>query len=145
MKTRKTSTRPSLERWWHSIWLPLCSFTYIAICIFDFMVMPVYTAFHNTHVEDRIIAELKSNPTGQDSFITDYEKNTTIKQWNPLTLLGGGLFHLSFGMLLTGGAITRGFAKKSEVEGYYNTMAAQASNGGPDPDKDTPPQKLPKL
>ena len=29
------------------------------------------------------------------------------------------MFHLAFGALLTGGAVTRGFAKKSEIESYY--------------------------
>jgi hypothetical protein len=113
---------PSVEQWYHRIWLPLCSFTYITICIFDFVIMPVQTAVHNSIVENRIITEIKANPTAQGSFADAYEKTSILKQWTPITLQGGGLFHLSFGALLAAGATTRGLAKKSEMEGYYQSI-----------------------
>lgn len=125
--TAKKVRQPSVEMWYHRIWLPLCSFTYIAICLFDFVLMPIQTAVHNAIVEERIITALKTTPGSEATFATDYEKSTsTTKQWTPLTLQGGGLFHLSFGALLAAGAATRGLQKKSEVEGYYNSL-----NGAP--------------
>ena len=71
---------------------------YLIICIYDFVVVPVWfglnrpdlSAFitHLNTVEDPLIQlELMKKLTGQH---------------HPFTLLGGGLFHLAFGALLTG-------------------------------------------
>jgi hypothetical protein len=120
--------------WYHRIWLPLCSFTYIAICIFDFILMPIQTAVHNAIVEERIITALKAAPGSEATFASDYEKSTsTTKQWTPLTLQGGGLFHLAFGALLTAGATTRGLAKREEVKGYYGTINGAQVDPPPPP------------
>lgn len=91
---------------------------YLLICLFDFIIMPIYTATMNSKLENVIISKLETKDfaTYANEVIKSVSAN---KQWNPLTLLGGGMFHLAFGSLLTGGAVTRGFAKKSEVEGYY--------------------------
>ena len=134
----KTTRQPSIEMWYHRIWLPLCSFTYVGICIFDFVIMPISTGVHNFIIENRIITELRENPTGQTSFADAYEKSTQLKQWVPLTLGGGGLFHLSFGALLAAGATTRGLAKKSEIEGYYGSLNGSPTDplsGNPSPIK----------
>jgi hypothetical protein len=37
------------------------------------------------------------------------------RTWTPLTLQGGGLFHLSFGAILTGAAYTRGLEKIEKI------------------------------
>ncbi len=80
--------------------------------------MPVYTAAHNAKIEAVVFSKVES----KDAIVfadTLAKSNQAQRQWNPLTLLGAGMFHLAFGALLTGGAVTRGFAKKSEIEGYY--------------------------
>lgn len=134
-------THPTPEYWYHRIWLPLCSFTYIGICVFDFVLMPIATSVHNSIIENRIVTELKANPAGQQSFVDDYEKGLqSNRQWVPLTLGGGGLFHIAFGALLTGGAVTRGMAKKSEVEGFY-----QSQSGAPLEPESEPTGKPPKV
>lgn len=108
----------SNNRWYQSVWLPFAAATYIVICIFDFMVMPIYVAAHNSKVEAIVFASLEGKDVA--TFATTIAQTAqATKQWNPLTLLGAGMFHLAFGALLTGGAVTRGFAKKSEIEGYY--------------------------
>ena len=137
MAAKKHQISP--EYWYHRIWLPLCSFTYIAICIFDFIVMPVATSIHNGIIENRIVSEIRNNPTNQQSFVDAYEKSSvSTKQWTPITLQGGGLFHLSFGALLAAGATTRGLAKKAEVEGFYQTQS-----GAPlEPESGTKPPKV---
>lgn len=111
------------SKWYQQVWLPFAAGTYIIICIFDFMVMPIYVAAHNSRIESRVFNELR----GQDvaTFATTLSQTAqATKQWNPLTLLGAGMFHLAFGALLTGGAVTRGMTKKSEIEGYYRYGSA---------------------
>lgn len=106
------------NKWYQSVWLPFAAATYIVICIFDFIIMPVYVTAHNSRIENLVFITLDRKDAAEfaDGLI---KANQSQRQWNPLTLLGAGMFHLSFGALLTGGAITRGMAKRSEVEGYY--------------------------
>lgn len=113
-------------KWYQQIWLPFAAATYIVICIFDFIIMPVYVTGHNSRIENAVLRTLdgKDAATFADGLI---KANQAQRQWNPLTLLGGGMFHLAFGALLTGGAVTRGFAKKSEIEGYYRYNTAHES------------------
>ena len=73
---------------------------YLVICFYDFMFVPIWYGLNrpdlamfidilNT-VEDPLIQlELMKKLTGQH---------------NPFTLMGGGLFHLAFGAILTGSA-----------------------------------------
>ena len=123
------------EKWYQRVWLPFAAATYIAICIFDFMIMPVYVTSHNIRIENAVFAKLDGKDAAE--FADGLMKaNQAQRQWNPLTLIGGGLFHVAFGALLTGGAVTRGFAKKSEIEnyrygGYYERDMPQ--NTGPAP------------
>lgn len=111
------------NKWYQSVWLPFAAGTYIIICIFDFMIMPVYVAAHNSKIEAKVFNELQGKDVA--TFATTLAQTAqATKQWNPLTLLGAGMFHLAFGALLTGGAVTRGMTKRSEVEGYYRYGAA---------------------
>lgn len=109
------------DKWYQRMWLSLSAMTYIAICVFDFMIMPIYTAAHNSKIESLVFRQLEGTNAAQfaDTLV---KSGQATRQWNPLTLLGGGMFHLAFGALLTGGAISRGFAIKSEVEGYYKSQ-----------------------
>ena len=61
----------------HKIWTPLMAVTYMLICLFDFIVGPV---FYN------VLQYL--NP-GQH-----------IDMWQAVTLQGGGLFHMAMGAIL---------------------------------------------
>ena len=71
---------------------------YLVICVYDFIVVPVWFGLNrpalsnfitllNTVQDPLIQLELMKKMTGQHS---------------PFTLMGGGLFHLAFGALLTG-------------------------------------------
>lgn len=109
------------NKWYQTTWLPAAAFIYLGICVFDFVLMPVYTALHNGRIENKIVMILEDKEAAQfaDSIV---KANQATRQWNPLTLLGGGMFHLAFGSLLTGGAVTRGLSKSKEVEGYYKAI-----------------------
>jgi hypothetical protein len=61
-----------------SLWRPAIAWLYIAICFVDFMVFPILWN------------------VAQISFL----KTIVITAWTPLTLQGGGLFHISMGAIL---------------------------------------------
>jgi|TARA_R110001583_G_scaffold46967_2_gene147118 hypothetical protein len=79
---------------------------YLLICFYDFLFVPVWYGINrpdisqfmdiiNSTTEPMVQMELMKKLTGQHS---------------PFTLMGGGLFHLAFGAILTGSA----FAKNEE-------------------------------
>ena len=90
-----TDLQRSSMRWrWAALTL------YLIICFYDFMFVPIWYGLNRPElssfidilnsVEDPLIQlELMKKLTGQH---------------NPFTLMGGGLFHLAFGALLTGSA-----------------------------------------
>lgn len=64
------------DPWFKTWWRPAAAWTYLIICLFDFVMAPVFF--------------------GWFSWFT----KTTMLPWSPLTLQGGGLFHLSFGAII---------------------------------------------
>jgi hypothetical protein len=62
--------------WFNKYWRALSAYTYIVICVTDFIVFPVLWN----------IAQI-------------YTKGA-LTVWQPMTLSGGGLFHLAFGAIL---------------------------------------------
>ena len=90
-----TAMEKSTMRWrWSALIL------YLMICFYDFMFVPIWFGLNRPElatfidilntVEDPLIQlELMKKLTGQH---------------NPFTLMGGGLFHLAFGAILTGSA-----------------------------------------
>ena len=90
-----TEKELSTMRWrWSALIL------YLVICFYDFMFVPIWYGLNRPElsqfidilntVEDPLIQlELMKKMTGQH---------------NPFTLMGGGLFHLAFGAILTGSA-----------------------------------------
>lgn len=84
------------ENWVKHSWRPAMAWIYMAIVLFDFLIAPilwsVWQAYH-----DGIVAQ----------------------QWNPITLGGGGLFHLSMGAILGVTAWSRGREKMVGVAGPY--------------------------
>ena len=74
---------------------------YLLICFYDFLFVPIWYGLNRPDIgmfmdiinstEDTLVQmELMKKLTGQH---------------NPFTLMGGGLFHLAFGAILTGSAI----------------------------------------
>lgn len=75
------------EDWMNRKWRPAMGWTYMAVCIFDFIVAPI------------VWAALQAS------------LNQTITQWRPLTLEGAGLFHMAMGAVLGVAAWSRGQEK----------------------------------
>ncbi len=64
------------EKWFKTLWRPAAAWTYLGICIFDFVIAPCLTM---------ILPKLEG---------------IVYSQWQPLTTVNGGLFHLAFGAIL---------------------------------------------
>lgn len=76
------------ETWYHNRWRPSVGWTYIIICIFDFMIAPILWAVLQLQLLDA----------------------TAITPWEPLTLQSGGLFH--FAMMAIVGVTSYGRTKE---------------------------------
>ena len=74
---------------------------YLAICFYDFMFVPIWYGLHRPDIETFI----NILNTVEDPLIQLELMKKLTGQHNPFTLMGGGLFHLAFGAILTGSAI----------------------------------------
>lgn len=79
------------EHWLQTYWRPLMAMQYFVICLFDFMLAPIGLS---------IYAIIRDVP-----YIV----------WHPLTIEGGGLYHLSLGAILGVSAWTRGQEKVADI------------------------------
>jgi hypothetical protein len=80
------------EDWMNRKWRPAMGWTYMAICIFDFLLAPI------------IWAALQATLEGH------------VTQWQPLTLEGAGLFHMAMGAILGVAAWSRGQEKIQNMQ-----------------------------
>lgn len=82
-------------------WKRVAAYVYLIVCIFDFLIAPSWIGLQREDYMEMILAVSKLDPMVQIGII-----NQEMKYWEPLTLIGGGIFHLAFGAILTGVAIT---------------------------------------
>ena len=85
-------------------WKTVLAVVYAVICLVDFFIMPMaITAFKGHGLQDFIVNDLrKYDPSIQLQLLQAISKD-----YSPFTLQGSGLFHLAFGALLTGSALSR--------------------------------------
>ena len=91
----------------HDGWKSMLAFVYAIICIFDFVVVPIWIGLNrpsNAVIDERLH---QIHEHGMDTSIARQMVKPLTYQHEPFTLKGGGLFHLSFGALLTGSAVSR--------------------------------------
>jgi len=91
-----TEIEKSTQRWrWTALIL------YLLICFYDFMFVPIWYGLNRPDISEfmKII-----NATDEVLVQLDLMKTLTA-QHSPFTLMGGGLFHLAFGAILTGSAV----------------------------------------
>ena len=74
---------------------------YLLVCFYDFMFVPIGYGINRPDISQfmEII-----NSTKEPMVQMELMKKLT-GQHNPFTLMGGGLFHLAFGAILTGSAV----------------------------------------
>lgn len=79
------------EDWMQKKWRPMMAVMYMVVCIFDFVLFPImFTIVQFWEVE---------------------AVNDAFRQWVPITLGGGGLFHVAMGAVLGVTAWSRGQEK----------------------------------
>ena len=85
-------------------WKTVLAVVYAFICLVDFVIMPMaITAFKGYGLQDFIVNDLrKYDPSIQLQLLQAISKD-----YSPFTLQGSGLFHLAFGALLTGSALSK--------------------------------------
>ena len=85
-------------------WKSLMAIIYAIICIFDFIVVPSYMGMvQKSQVDMLDLTELVTlDPAVQIQLL-----KSLVVQHEPFTLRGAGMFHLAFGALLTGSAISK--------------------------------------
>ena len=74
---------------------------YLLICFYDFMFVPIWYGLNRPDISElmKIVNET------QDTLVRLDLLKTLVSQHSPFTLMGGGLFHLAFGAILTGSAV----------------------------------------
>lgn len=70
----------SNEDWINRKWRPAMGWMYMAVCIFDFIIFPILWA----------VVQFWETSVANDAF----------RQWQPMTLMGAGLFHIAMGAVL---------------------------------------------
>lgn len=101
------------EMWLQYYWRPLAAMVYLAICIFDFIIAPAVVGFYDTP-PSKLARELRGLEPQVAVVLAEQRP-----QWQPLTLMGSGLLHLSFGGILGVAAWTRGKEKIAKVNKTY--------------------------
>lgn len=101
------------EDWIQHKWRPMMAVMYMAVCIFDFVLFPIMFT----------IVQFWETEAVNDAF----------RQWQPITLLGGGLFHVAMGAVLGVTAWSRGQEKIAgvAVNSGGSAMGANTSLGMP--------------
>jgi hypothetical protein len=96
MSNKLSESEKQKEDWMNSKWRPMMGWMYMGVCIFDFVVAPVLWSLTQALFHGGVNV-----------------------QWQPLTLQGAGLFHISMGAVL-------GLA----AYGRTQEKLAGANNGG---------------
>lgn len=82
----------SYEGWFVSKWRPAMAWSYLSICLFDFMIAPIMNALYSTWAKSPFVP------------------------WDPLTIKGGGIYHLAMGAVIGVTAWTRGNERVKMME-----------------------------
>lgn len=106
------------DHWFKHFWRPWAAAIYMFICLMDFAIMPVAIEVlteRDTRLHT-IIEEVQKIDNEKVQIALINKANVEARVWAPLTLMGGGLFHVAFGAILTGAAVTRGLERKAQAE-----------------------------
>jgi len=91
------------EDWINKKWRPMMAVMYMIVCVFDFIVFPIMFT----------VVQFWETQAVNDAF----------RQWQPLTLIGAGLFHMAMGAVLGITAWSRGQEKIAGVSTNPNTTS----------------------
>jgi len=100
-----------METWLNNKWRPAMGWTYMVICIMDFIVFPTMW-----------MAITQASGVASGAF-----------NWEPLTLKGAGLFHVAMGAVLGITAWSRGQEKINNVMDFNRSTKLTSSSKIPQP------------
>lgn len=103
--SRRSRINVAEENWLQTHWRPIAAMVYLIICIFDFIVAPVIVGINDVRPTEIAHAVKELDP--QVASVLAVAR----PQWQPLTLQGSGLFHISFGAILGVAAWSRNLEK----------------------------------
>jgi len=121
-------TRHSDSNWLANHWRPIAALVYLFICLFDFVMAPAWVGMHTETISELVMA-IKDLPVQTQIILAAPRSN----EWNPLTLIGGGLFHVAFGAILGASAWSHGREKVEEMRQDGETQRANISASPPNP------------
>jgi len=90
--------------WLTKYWKTIAAVTYIAICIMDFLAIPIIISIKDINYFENFQNII--DMVGVDNAM-ELAKTYKPKEWIPFTLKGAGLFHISFGAILTGTVLNK--------------------------------------
>lgn len=108
MSSCHDNIKTSEDPWYH--WKTMAGYVYIAICLFDFLIMPIAVHANKVDTKEEILYIIEEH--GMDEAIKIIDRMKGSAQWIPVTMIAGGMFHIAFGAILTGAAVTRGFERQ---------------------------------
>lgn len=112
----KTDNDEEFVKWMSRWWRPLMAYTYIAICIFDFIIAPIGWGIIQSMQGIKLTAA-----------------------WDPITLKGAGLFHAAMGAIL---GVTAWGRSKEKLAGMETRVYPSMRNDYEDyPELDRPTVK----
>ncbi|MCS7317759.1 MAG: hypothetical protein NZZ41_05565 [Candidatus Dojkabacteria bacterium] len=118
---KKKYTLLKLSEWLREYWRSLCALVYILICLFDFMIMPiVYTSIYNKIDTKELLLNISQLDTQAQVVAVTSIIPSMSREWKPLTLQESGLFHISFGAILTGAALMGGLVRNNLAKNGIN-------------------------
>jgi hypothetical protein len=75
--SKQSESAKKQEDWMNAKWRPMMGWTYMATCLFDFILGPILF-----------------------NILQYYNPGQAIGMWTPLTLQGGGLYHIAMGAII---------------------------------------------
>jgi hypothetical protein len=106
----KEEDKKPQEDWMTKKWRPMMAMMYMTCCLMDFAIFPIMFT----------IVQFWETQAANDAF----------RQWVPITLQGGGLFHVAMGAVLGVSAYGR---TQEKVAGASNVSTSFPSGGVPTP------------
>lgn len=85
---KKTTSETILQRYWR----PAMAWSYFAICLWDFLIAPIFFAWYSQRV------------------------GVPFTPWKPITLGEGGMYHIAMGAIVGATAWMRGREKIARIE-----------------------------
>jgi len=133
-QSRKHRRQPYRSRvsWIDRDFHAFCVIIYVVICLFDFLLFPLYFEYSNAKFtpdhQAQIAESFKDGSSQVQVFVALRQERT----WHPITLESSGLFHVAFGAILGVGIWARGKGT-SVMSDSTESLQTMITNGGVQP------------